>query len=114
MKSSCGYNTTTTTAATATATASSTIAATTTTIMFRAFLAHQGADLNRASPCGTWSQAPEAPISAARMPSAQDVLRRDIDLLGQHCRIVLVGFSVLNDEHRRLKEAHDLKRWFWL
>ena len=43
------------------------------------------------------------------MPSAQDVLRRDIDLIGQHCRIVLVGFSVLDDEHRRLKEAHDLK-----
>ena len=32
------------------------------------------------------------------MPTMQEFLRRDVDLLDQPCRIVLVGFNILDDE----------------
>ena len=43
------------------------------------------------------------------MPTQQEVLRREIDLLGQQYRVVLVGVHPLDAEYDRLQSANQLR-----
>ena len=45
------------------------------------------------------------------MPTQQDMLRRDVDLLGQQVRVVLVGFSPLDAEYDRLQQFNQLREF---
>ena len=45
------------------------------------------------------------------MPTQQDLIRRDVDLLAQQCRIVLVNVTCLDAEYERLQGSNELKEF---
>ena len=56
--------------------------------------------------------APEArQITTVIMPTQQDLIRRDVDLLAQQYRIVLVNFTCLDAEYERLQGSNELREF---
>ena len=45
------------------------------------------------------------------MPTQQERLRRDVDLLGQQFRVVLVGYTPLDAEYDRLQQSNQLREF---
>ena len=45
------------------------------------------------------------------MPTQQDLIRRDVDLLAQQYRVVLVNFTCLDAEYERLQGSNELREF---
>ena len=48
-------------------------------------------------------------ITTVLMPTQRDLIRRDVDLLAQQYRIVLVSFTCLDAEYERLQGSNELR-----